>query len=56
VDEIVLPENWSPGLDGNSQFTNNESRVLREMNKVYYSSDEEKDRESQSLKALLSPF
>jgi hypothetical protein len=49
----LLLENSSPGLNANSQFANNESRVLRKREiKVYYSSDEEEDRESQLLKVL----
>jgi hypothetical protein len=53
---LMLLKRQSPGLNANSQFTNNESRVLRKVNKVYYLSYKKEDRESQPLKALLFHF
>jgi hypothetical protein len=49
---LLLLENWSAGLNANLSFTNNKSRILRKGKKVYYSSDEEEDKESQPLRAL----
>jgi hypothetical protein len=46
----VLPESWSFGLNANLQMR---AGFRGKGNKIYYLSDEEKDRESESLKALL---
>jgi hypothetical protein len=50
----MLPESWSPGLNTNSQIIR--AGWLKKGNRIYYSSDEEEDRESQPLKALSSDF
>jgi hypothetical protein len=54
VSVLVLSESQYPDLNANSQITG--GGFLRKRNKVYYSADEEEDRESHPLKALSSPF
>jgi hypothetical protein len=50
----MLPESWSLGLNANSQKMT--TVFWGKGNKVYYLSDEEEDKESRPLEALLSPF